>query len=484
MTAMITVAMVAISCLGAAQAMLLWRKTKNKLHLLQVPVNVMGALAFGFLYVALENSFSVSVGTKFYLLLVLVFPPLILWAEEFTRRMKRIASTGQFELGLPVPSDSYQLLGTMGQIIQELAKPIVAVQGPTKMNLTIDELAKTDVVFRYVHESPEGRFEVDPGIIPIFKPTESIRNGFISLTDFLVRESALLAGRLPREDFEGLLRKRVGTIVDRHSDMLIRFGLLDRLAGGIFSTNISSGLTDFDIASQGGYPKSSAILLCGPPSNERNLLLDSFIGTGLARGDSCICVTSAQPPENVKHQFGDLSKGLTIVDCYTNRIREVPTISVNGNVITTPVEISVVAVAISRALNRETDKVKRAVLDILPTYLVFQKMEKLYLDLMEIIDDLRKAGYTAIFSLNPYYIKDEGAVSTLQELFDGVIHVERTADVSGITGEITIRIEKMGRQGVPKPTFKIGKPGQLGWQRPQQPTEISTYAREPPAVEA
>jgi len=481
---MITVAMVAISCLGTTQAMLLWRKTKNKLHLLQVPVNVTGALAFGFLYIALDESFSVLVGTRFYLLLALVFPPLLLWAEEFTRRMERIASTGGFELGLPVPSESYQFLGAMGQIIQELAKPIVAVQGPTKINQAITELAKTEEVFDYMEEHPDGRFQVDPGIIPIFRPTDSIRNSFVKLADFLVQESALMAGRLPKEDLEGLLKERIGRIVDQHSEMLIRLGLLDRLARGMFSTKVSSGLTDFDLASQGGYPKSSAILLCGPPSDERNLLLDSFIGTGLARGDACVYVTSAQPPENTKRQFGNLSKNLTIVDCYTNRIREVPTITTEGNVITTPVEISVVSVAISRAVNREPDRAKRAVLDILPTYLVFQKMEKLYLDLMEIIDDLRKAGYTAIFSLNPYYIKDEGAVSTLEELFDGVIHVERTVDASGVTDEITIRVEKMARQALPRTTFKIRKPGQVEWQRPQQPTGNLGYAREAAAVEA
>lgn len=443
-----------------------------------------GASAFGFLYVALHQSSSVAVGAIFYLLLSLVFPPLVLWAEEFTRRMEKISRTADFELGLPMPSDSHQVLGAMGQLIQELAKPVVAVQDAKKINQRIADLAATEPTLKHMRIESNGSFWVDPRIVPGFRLSSSVKDTLALLVEFLVQESSGIAGRPAKKDVERMLRDRVDGVLSRHSEVLIRFGLLDRLAGGMFSDRISSGLTDFDLSTAGGYPKSSAILLCGPPSDERNLLLDSFIGTGLARGDSCIYVTSAQPPENVKHQFGELSKGLTIVDCYTNRIREVPTITAEGNVITTPVEISVVSVAISRALNRETDRAKRAVLDILPTYLVFQKMEKLYMDLMEIIDELRKAGYTAIFSLNPYYIKDEGAISTLQELFDGVIQVERTADASGITGEITVRIEKMARQALPRPTFKIGKPGQPDWQRIQQSAGIVDHPREAAAVEA
>jgi len=481
---LVSIGVSAICGAGIVQAILVWRKTGNRLHLLHIPVDVFGAVAFGLLYLGLQQSFSITVGTKFYFFLSLVFPPLILWAEEFTHRMERISRTADFELGLPMPSDSHQVLGAVGQLVQEFAKPLVAVQGTNRINQTIADLASTERTLKHMRIESDGSFWVDPRIVPGFRLTNSIKDAFVLLIDFLVKESSRIAGRLERGDFEKMIRERANDVVSRHSGVLIKFGLIDRLAGGILSERISSGLMDFDLLTEGGYPKSSAILLCGPPSDERNLLLDSFIGTGLARGDSCLYVTSAQPPDNVKHQFGDLSKDLTIVDCYTNRIREVPAISVEGNVITTPVEISVVAVAISRVLDRQSERAKRAVLDILPTYLVFQKIEKIYLDLMDIIDDLRKAGYTAIFSLNPYYIKDEGAVSTLEELFDGVIHVERAADASGMTGEISIRIEKMGREPVSKPAFKIRKPGRHEWHGERRPAPTPGYVGEAPAVEA
>lgn len=279
-----------------------------------------------------------------------------------------------------------------------------------------------------------------------------------------------MAGRISRQELVSMLRARASPVLQEHSEILIESGLMDRLAGGILSDEISSGLADMDLALRGGYPKSSAILLCGPPSDERNLMLESFVAAGLVKGDACLFVSSAIPPENVVRQFSKLGGDLTVVDCYTNRVKEVDTITRQDNIVISPIEISVVSVAISRALNAESHKPKRAVVDILPTYLVFQSVEKIYLDLMEIIDQLRKAGYTTIFSLNPYYIKDQGAVSTLQELFDGVMYVERTADSSGMKNEMSIRVEKMAGRPLSRPSFTIGKPAPSKWGTGVQPS--------------
>jgi KaiC/GvpD/RAD55 family RecA-like ATPase len=291
-----------------------------------------------------------------------------------------------------------------------------------------------------------------------------------------------MAGRITKKEFEAFLVSRVADILEEHSNLLIQSGFMDRMASGIFSDKTSTGITDLDLFMNGGYPKNTALLLCGPPSDERNLLLNSFVGTGLSKGDPCIYVSSAQPPENIKRQFGALEKNLLIIDCYTNRIQEVDTISREGNVITSPIEISVVSVAISRGLDRETETTKRAVVDILPTYLVFQTVEKLYLDLMEIIDDLRKAGYTTMFSLNPYYIKDEGAISTLEELFDGIMYVERTADSTGMKNEISMRIDKMAGQPLKSNTTRIQKPEKLPWigqkSAPSAPIELNMSTKE------
>ena len=467
------------------QNIIVWRKTGNTLTLVQSPMYIFVIGSFGYLFLAMQKQMSINDGIIFYILFALAFPILIIWAEEFTRRMEVISSTGDFELGLPVPSQSYQLLGAMGQLIQELGKPIVAVQGPSRINQKLSELAEKEPALNYMKEGIDGSFFIDPQIVPMFQISDSIKETLVILVDFLVQESMSITGRIPKKEFETLLKRRVANIMEKYSDLFINSGLLDRLAGGIFSDKISSGITDFDLSIGGGYPKQSAILLCGPPSDERNLILDSFMGTGLAKGDSCLYVTSAQPPENVQRQFGELSKDLVIVDCYTNRIQEVDTISRVGNVITTPIEMSVVSVAISRALDEEPDKVKRAVVDILPTYLVFQTIEKMYLDLMEIIDDFRKGGYTVIFSLNPYYMKDEGAISTLEEIFDGLIYVERTADSSGMKDEISLRIDKMAGQSLQMSTFKVAKPTKPAWQETEYSTGIGNYARRrPPPVEA
>jgi KaiC/GvpD/RAD55 family RecA-like ATPase len=473
---LVAIGTIVICTIGTLQALYVWKKTDSKLHLLHIPVNLLGIASFGFLYYSLQNSFSVSVGAAFYLFLSFVFPPLFLWSEEFTKRMEKISSTAEFEIGLPLPSDSYQLLGALGQLVQELARPIVAVQGVRKVNQKISDISKEEPLFSYIEARNDGSLYVDPRVIPVFQITDSVKDAFVDLTDFLVKESLSIAGRISRKEAENILKSRVSHVMDGYRNIFIEHGLLDRLGEGLFTSKISSGVSEFDLMTGGGYPKQTAMLVCGPPSDERNLILDSFIGTGLSRGHSCMYVTSAHPPGTVMQRFGDLSSEITMVDCYTNRVQEVDTITREGNVITSPIEMSVVGVAISRAMDKDEGKVKRAVVDILPTYLVFQSVEKIYLDLMEIIDDLRKNGYTVLFSLNPYYIKDEGAISTLEELFDGIIHVERTADESGVRNEIKLRVDKMAGQQLSRSTFSIQLPGTRGWTAERQtPAETGPY---------
>jgi len=454
-----------ISGAGVIETLSVWWKTRYRLHLLIIPIIV--ACPMGFVVVLMSPSSipRVVTGARFFLIEALGLPPLVFWAESFTRGMEAASRTGQFSLGLPMPSASYQLLGSLGKIIQELAKPIVVVDGPEKINHKIAELAESEPIIKHMKVTHNGRFYIDSKILPAFDMSESVRDKLVLLVDYLVQETASRAGRISRSELEGILRSRVASITEEYRDLLIEFGLFDRLAKGVLSDRISSGLTDCDLAMKGGYPRQSAILLCGPPSDSRELLLNSFIAAGLTKGDSCLYVTSTQPPENVKRIFGRLARDLVIVDCYTSRVEEVGTISRDDNVITSPIEISVVYVAISRGIDKDPEKMKRAVIDILPTYLIFQTVEKLYTDIMEIIDDLRKAGYTTMFSLNPYALKDQGDISTLEELFDSVIYVERTADSSGMKDEIVIRIDKMLGPPLLKSKFKIARPTRAPWSR-------------------
>jgi KaiC/GvpD/RAD55 family RecA-like ATPase len=451
-------------------------RTRVRFHLLLlVAVSILpGAAAY--LSWASISSDPWAVVLIYYSLNLIAFLFVVFWGQEFTRRMERISATADFELGLPMPSRDYQFLGAMGKLVQELAKPIVAVLGTQKINQKILELSQMEPLLRYMEQQTDGSFHIDPRVVPLFHVSDSVKEGFVELVDLLVQENASMAGRISRKELEARLRNRAGRVIREYHDVLIESGLLDRLGGGIFSDQVSSGITDFDIITRGGYPKGSAILLCGPPSDARDLMLDSFLGKGLSKGDPCIYVSSAQPPEMVYGRYRGISDSLIVVDCYTNRIDEVATITRVGNVITSPIELSVVAVAISRGLDKESDAIKRAVVDILPTYLVFQKVDKICFDLIEIINDLRKAGYTVMFSLNPYFIEDKSAISTLEELFDGVIYVERTADASGMKDEVSIRIEKMASIRLPRSTFSMKKPTRPGWDGGDYSPEVSHYS--------
>jgi KaiC/GvpD/RAD55 family RecA-like ATPase len=473
MIAWIVVAVVILTGLVIFIASRSYKASRNKLHLIGLPSALF--INSSVLFLASRNMIDLNNGAIFFLVFSLGMPFMVAWGEEFTRRMAKIATTGDFELGLPSPSEDYQFLGAVGQLVQQLAKPIVAVEGSQKINNLIRERSENEPMLAHFSVNDEGRLIIDRRVLAIFSASSLVKNGLVGLVDDLIEESRGLSGS-SEEEFKESLKKRTESTFMKHSRIFIKFGLMDRIAGGLFSDRVSTGFTDLDLVMEGGYPKRLAVLVCGPPSDERNLFLDSFIGTGTRRGHSCLYVTSSQPPENVKRRFGGSPANPTIVDCYTNRVEEVSTITREGNVIVSPIEMGVVSVAISRAMDKEDGKVKRAVVDILPTYLVFQSVEKIYLDLMEIIDDLRKNGYTVLFSLNPYYIKDEGAISTLEELFDGIIHVERTADESGVRNEIKLRVDKMAGQQLSRSTFSIQLPGTRGWTAERQtPGETGPY---------
>jgi len=432
-----------------------YRITRYGLHIKALPGAFL--LTSSMVLLARADLRDVSQGAVFFLAFSLGLPFMVGWGHEFTKRMRVISNSGEFEIGLPRPSKSHRLVAVLGKVIQEISKPIVTLEGPDRINKMISELARDEPAMQYVTMGANGRLIIDPRSLPVFVLSDSTKAKLVLLIDQLVKETGSIAGPSSKDTSYLNLKSRVKPVIEENSELLIRTGLLDLLAGGMLSDTVSTGFADLDLVMTGGYPKHSAILLCGPPSDERNLLLDSFIDTGLQHGDSCLFVTSSQPPMSIQRRFG-LPGNLKIVDCYTNRVEEVDAIAVEGNVIKSPVEMSVVGVAISRGLDQESPRPRRAVVDLLPTYLIFQSIEKIYIDIVEIIDMLRKAGYTAIFSLNPYYIKDEGDISTLEELFDGILHVERKADTSGLRDEFEVRIEKMRNLHVIRSIVRIKRP--------------------------
>ena len=61
------------------------------------------------------------------------------------------------------------------------------------------------------------------------------------------------------------------------------------------------------------------------------------------------------------------------------------------------------------------------------------------------VNDLKKRGYTCLFSLNPYVLKDDKDLLALEELFDNVLFLERipTSEASLLPNEAMVKISKM-----------------------------------------
>ncbi len=63
---------------------------------------------------------------------------------------------------------------------------------------------------------------------------------------------------------------------------------------------VPSGIPGLDELVEGGFPKSSAILVAGGTGTGKTTFLSQFIWEGLKRGENCLFVTLEETPEEIK----------------------------------------------------------------------------------------------------------------------------------------------------------------------------------------
>lgn len=141
-----------------------------------------------------------------------------------------------------------------------------------------------------------------------------------------------------------------------------------------------------------------------------------------------------------------------MVDCYTARFKEIPALEMREDAIISPVDPSVVNVAISRGLDSLKNERRRAFVDIVSAYALSSPMEKIYPFMLEMIHLLRRSNCTSLFVFNPLESEGQSGTLVLEELFDCVLRVRRKDDRNQQT---VLDVEKLGSQLTPE----TGVPG-------------------------
>ncbi|OGS63516.1 MAG: hypothetical protein A3K59_06180, partial [Euryarchaeota archaeon RBG_19FT_COMBO_69_17] len=197
---------------------------------------------------------------------------------------------------------------------------------------------------------------------------------------------------------------------------------------------VSTGLSGLDEMVQGGLPLGSAVVLQGPPGQEKMRLALTFLADGLKAGASGLVVIASQSPDSVLTELRNLGvdldavvkeNRLRIVDWYSQREEPVQDVEDRGVVLRSSIDLTNVGVALSRAIAAlGGDKPKRAVVELLSPAASVYEVSQVYAFAQSSKGKFARFNYTALVLLEKE-MHAGSELSTLHQPFDGVIELER-----------------------------------------------------------
>jgi KaiC/GvpD/RAD55 family RecA-like ATPase len=438
--------------MGLAGFLQFYARTRYRPHLAMLPTVVL-VVGSTFILFSIYPSGDTSQIALFLLIQSAALPFFVYWGEQSRRSMEEIATTGEFDPGFPLPSENVITVNFFGQIYEDLAKPVVALEGEEKLNRLLAEVSEEHPIFNLAGFTPRGEFVLDERTVVWAGRIGLDTEGFARLLDALVEHFARI-GNIKNEELPEAIRAKTGNTVAKYLDFLVDGGLVLVLAKGLLTDRTATGEKGLDKALKGGLTRGSAVLLVGEAGEEREELVRSFLQTGISLGEGCLVVSALRPSEVVRSSLKDVATGqLKVIDCHAAHLNEVQVLKVEGDTFLSPVDLSVVAVAVTKALDSLSGiKVtgRRAVIDLLPAYLHVTSISRMVPDLVRIIGTLRKSGFTALFVHNPSVGEDQSSQYILEELFDSIIKTRR--ETSDGCDQSLVEIQKLGPQTGSGPT--------------------------------
>jgi KaiC/GvpD/RAD55 family RecA-like ATPase len=201
------------------------------------------------------------------------------------------------------------------------------------------------------------------------------------------------------------------------------------------SKRAPTGVPGFDVLIEGGIPRGSAVLLQGPPGVERDSFWIQFIAEALRSGESAIVTVSSTSPDELRTKFRnfgiDLKKyederKIIIIDWYSYRNERILGIEERGVVYRCSKGLTNLEIAMTKAMRVSMVKGQRtcAVIDVLSSAITSLKFDPVYKFAQALRAKFRKYTVTAMFLLDRGTHEKE-QVASLQQVFDGVIDIER-----------------------------------------------------------
>ena len=191
-----------------------------------------------------------------------------------------------------------------------------------------------------------------------------------------------------------------------------------------------SGLDDAIGNVRGG----SNIMLMGPPMSKKEVIINNIAYQGLITGESSIFITTGESGESIVSWFKDNGKDikdyidrLGVIDCVSKTLGLNVEDTEYIKRISSPVNLTGISVSITNFFEefwmKKGIQRSRLCIDSLSTILMYSNLQTVFRFLHVHTRRIKTAGALGVYIIESG-MHDEQTITTLKQLFDGVIEIE------------------------------------------------------------
>jgi KaiC/GvpD/RAD55 family RecA-like ATPase len=207
----------------------------------------------------------------------------------------------------------------------------------------------------------------------------------------------------------------------------------------ILADRVSTGTKELDSLLLGGIPKEYAVVLTGPPSDERELIIKNFLEAGVGEGQTSFYVTTEA---NGLDRLLEKS-GFYLFLCNPKPKIKLPDLP-NVFKLLGKTDLTNLNIALLKAYRSvEQSSKKRVCLDIVSDVLLHHGAETTRKWISELITDMVSKGFTVLAVLDPSMHPSDQANAILN-LFDGEVSLYQTEDP--LECKKSIQVKKLRNQ--------------------------------------
>jgi len=195
------------------------------------------------------------------------------------------------------------------------------------------------------------------------------------------------------------------------------------------------GIKELDNAIS-GIRKGTNIMLIGPPMSGKDDLLNYMVYNGLKEGNAAVIVATREPGESVLNWFKRYNldipmQKIGIVDCVTKTLGTGATETENIKIASSPVDLTGIGVKISQFFEnfwmKKGFRKTRLCINSLSTILMYSNIQTVFRFLHVFTGRVKAAEAIGIYVVEGG-MHDEQAITTLKQLFDGMIEIKTAED--------------------------------------------------------